>query len=252
MDYMSSLRPPSKAMIVYLWSLISFRRWPSSQPTRRTSQWQILPISSWNECGSILGYHRPSSPNGTTGSSAHFGQVFGHCWTPSSLNPLLSTPKQMSKHRSSIGLLCTSRACTTLRICVQGMRVSPMFNTITIGLSIAPPAIAHFRWGWDSNPWVPFMLHYLLKPHKQNLPMFSLRMKNPPDSLNGFNTSTNGSMRFCRKSILSTSGIMINIGYHTSFRLEIRSGYICRKSVLQGPIEISTHFTMGLTLSPRL
>jgi hypothetical protein len=33
-----AFHPPSKEMIVYLWSLIGFRRWPSSQPTRRISQ----------------------------------------------------------------------------------------------------------------------------------------------------------------------------------------------------------------------
>jgi hypothetical protein len=97
-----AFRPPSKEMTVYLWLLICFRRWPSSQPARRISQRQILPSSSSNECGSILGYHRPSSPTGTTGSSTHFGRVSSQCWTPSSLNPLLSTPKQMAKQRSSI------------------------------------------------------------------------------------------------------------------------------------------------------
>jgi hypothetical protein len=44
-----------------------------------------------------FGYHRPSSPIGITGSSTHFGQVSGHCWTPSSLNPLPSTLKLMAK-----------------------------------------------------------------------------------------------------------------------------------------------------------
>jgi hypothetical protein len=33
-----AFHPPSKAMTVYLWSLIGFRRWPSSQPARRISQ----------------------------------------------------------------------------------------------------------------------------------------------------------------------------------------------------------------------
>jgi hypothetical protein len=80
-----------------------------------------------------------------------------------------------------------------------------MFNTVTTGLSIAPPTIAHFRWGWDSNPWVPLMLHYLLPPHRQTLPMFSLRPTKPPDSLSGFNTSANRSRRFCRNPMLSTS-----------------------------------------------
>jgi hypothetical protein len=45
---------------------------------------------------------------------------------------------------------------------------------------------------------------------------------------------------------------MINIGYHTSFRLETKYGYICRRSVSLGPIGSFTHFVMGLTLSPRL
>jgi hypothetical protein len=30
--------PPRKTMIVYLWSLIGFQRWPFSQPARRASQ----------------------------------------------------------------------------------------------------------------------------------------------------------------------------------------------------------------------
>jgi hypothetical protein len=127
-----------------------------------------------------------------------------------------------------------------------------MFNTATTGLSIAPPTIAPFRWGWDSNPWVPLMLHYLLQPHRQIIPMFSLRLTKPPDSLSRFNTSANRSMRFCRKPMLSTSNAMINTGYRTSFRWETRSGYICRKNALQGPIRSYVHFTMGLTLSPRL
>jgi hypothetical protein len=112
--------------------------------------------------------------------------------------------------------------------------------------------IAHFRWGWDSNPWVPLMLHYLLQPHRKNLPMFSLRPTKPPDSLSGFNTSTNRSMRFCRNPMLSTSNAMINTGYHTSFRWETRSGYICRKSPYRAPSKAPSHFSMGLTLSPRL
>jgi hypothetical protein len=84
------------------------------------------------------------------------------------------------------------------------------------------------------------MLHYLLQPHRHTLPMFSLRPTKLQYSLRGFNTSTNRSMRFCRKPMLSTSNAMINTWYHTSFRLETNSGYICRRSVLQGPIESYT------------
>jgi hypothetical protein len=132
------------------------------------------------------------------------------------------------------------------------MRFFPVFNTTTTWLSIAPPTIAHFRWGWDSNPWVPLMLHYLLQPHRHNLPMFSMRPTNPPDSLRGFGTSANISMRFCRKPMLSTSNAMINTEYHKSFRWETRFCYICRKNALQGPIKSSVHFSMRLILSPRL
>jgi hypothetical protein len=96
------------------------------------------------------------------------------------------------------------------------------------------------------------MLHYLLQPHRKNLSMFTLRTTKPPDSFIGFNTSSNMSTRFCRKPMLSTSNTMINTRYSTSFGWETMSSYICIKSVLQGPIGISTHFAMGLTLSPRL
>jgi hypothetical protein len=91
-----TFRPPSKVMLAYLWWLIGFQIWPFSQPARRASQQQILPSSSSNEYGSILGYHRPSSLIKTTGSSTHFGQVSSHYWTPSSLNPLPSTLKLLA------------------------------------------------------------------------------------------------------------------------------------------------------------
>jgi hypothetical protein len=132
------------------------------------------------------------------------------------------------------------------------MKFFPMFNTSTTRLSIAPLAIAHFRWGWDSNPWVPLMLHYLLQPHRNNIPMFSLRPTKPPYLLSEFNTFANRSMRFYIKLMKSTSNVVIKTRYHTSFRWETRSGCICRKSTLQGPIRSFSHFAMGLTLSPRL
>jgi hypothetical protein len=169
----------------------------------------MLPISSSIECESILGYYRPSSMISTSGSSTHFSRVSDHCWTPSPLNALPSTLKPMAKQRSSIRRLCTSRTYINLRIFVVRMRFFPMFNTTTTWLSISPTAIAPFRWGWDSNPWVPLMLHYLLQPHKQILPMFILRSKNPPDSFSRFTTSSNRSMRFSRNPMLSTSNTMI-------------------------------------------
>jgi hypothetical protein len=96
------------------------------------------------------------------------------------------------------------------------------------------------------------MLQYHLQPHKQTLPMFIMRSTKPLDSLSIFSTSTNRSMIICRKPMLSTSNFVINTGYCTNFRLETMSGYICRKSILQDPIGIFSHFSMGLTPSPRL
>jgi hypothetical protein len=63
-------------------------------------------------------------------------------------------------------------------------------------------------------------------------PMFILRPTKPLDSLSGFKKSANKSMIFYRKPMLSTSSAMINIGYRTSCRWEIRSHYICIKSTL--------------------
>jgi hypothetical protein len=82
--------------------------------------------------------------------------------------------------------------------------------------------------------------------------MFSLRSTKPLDLLSGFNTSANRSMRFYRNLMLSTRSSMINTGYHTSFRWDTRSGYICRNKSLQYPIGSSVHFDMGITLSTRL
>jgi hypothetical protein len=50
-----------------------------------------------------FGIPKPLSQIGTVGSSTHSGRASGHCWIPSSPNPLPSTPRQMAKLRSSIG-----------------------------------------------------------------------------------------------------------------------------------------------------
>jgi hypothetical protein len=96
------------------------------------------------------------------------------------------------------------------------------------------------------------MLHFFLPPHRQTLLMIILRSTKPAYSLRGFNTSANRSRRFCRNPMLSINNTMINIGYHTSFRLATKFGYICRRSISRGPIGSFSHFYMGLTLSPRL
>jgi hypothetical protein len=127
-----------------------------------------------------------------------------------------------------------------------------MSNILTTRLSIVTPTISHFRWVWASNPWDPLMLHFLLPLHRKKLPLISLRSTKPLYSLRGFNTSTNRSNIFCRNPMLSTRNTMINIGYHTNFKLATKSGYICRRSSSLGPIRSFTHFFMGFTLSPRL
>jgi hypothetical protein len=115
-----------------------------------------------------------------------------------------------------------------------------MSNTTTIGLSIVPPTIAHFKWVWDSNHWDPLLFHFLLVPHRQILPLVILRLTKPPDSFNRFITSTNRSKRFCRNPMLSTRNDMINIGYHTSFRLVINSGYFSEGVSHWAPSEASS------------
>jgi hypothetical protein len=109
-----------------------------------------------------------------------------------------------------------------------------MFNIAITELSIARLTTTPFRWGLGFQPLVPLMSHYPLRPHRKNLPMFNQRSTKPPSLLNGFSTSTNRSMIFCRNPMLSTSSAMINIGCHTSFRWETRFGCICRRS-LTGP-----------------
>jgi hypothetical protein len=44
---------------------------------------------------------------------------------------------------------------------------------------------------------------------------------------------------------------MINIGFHTSFRWEIKFGCTCRKNALQDPIISFVHSAMDLIPSPR-
>jgi hypothetical protein len=96
------------------------------------------------------------------------------------------------------------------------------------------------------------MLHFLLPLHTQTLPIISLQPTKLPDSLRGFNTSTNKTRRFCRNPMLSKNNTMINTGYHTSFRLVKKSGYIFRRSASPSPIKSFGQFIMGLTLSPKL
>jgi hypothetical protein len=127
-----------------------------------------------------------------------------------------------------------------------------MFNTVTVDPYIAPPTISHFKWGWDVNHWVPWMLHYPLRTHRKNHPMHKLKPTKPPCSLNESNTSINIFRIFYISSMPSTRSTMINTRCHTSFSWEIKFGCICRKNALHDPIRRFIHSTMELIPSPRL
>jgi hypothetical protein len=92
---------PSAEMILFLWWLIIFLKWRLWPIARRESQQRPLPRSSLNECGYILGYHKPSSHIGKFGSLTHSGRASSHCCTPISPNPFPSIPRWMAKLRSS-------------------------------------------------------------------------------------------------------------------------------------------------------
>jgi hypothetical protein len=109
-----------------------------------------------------------------------------------------------------------------------------------------------FRWGWDFNHWVPWMLHYPLRPPRQTRRMLQLNMTKRLGSLSGSNTSANRFRIFYRSSMPSTSSSMINTGCHTSFRWATKFGCTCRKNALHGLFESFVHFVMELTPSPRL
>jgi hypothetical protein len=141
--------------------------------------------------------------------------------------------------------MCVSYACTTPNICEHVMKASPIFK-------IAQSTIDPLRWGWDFNHWVPLMSCFPLHRHMHNHRMFNIRPTNPKSLLNRLSTSSNRSMIFYRKPMLSTNNFMINIRYRTSFRWETRYGCIYRKSTLQDPIRSFVHFVMDLTPSPRL
>ena len=82
---------------------------------------------------------------GIAGSPIHFGLAYGHCWIPSSPNPLPSIPKLMVKQRWSIRWSCTSDGCTTPNIHAHGMATFLMCNTSTIDIFKALLATTHFR-----------------------------------------------------------------------------------------------------------
>jgi hypothetical protein len=127
-----------------------------------------------------------------------------------------------------------------------------MSNISTIEPCIAPLATTPFRWGWDSNHWVPWMLHYPLRPPRPNRPLLHLKLTKPLSSLSGFDTSANMFRIFYKSPMPSTSNAMINTRCHVSFRWATKFGCSCRKNALQGPIGSSSHSIIGRTPSPKL
>jgi hypothetical protein len=71
--------PPRGEIIVFLWLLITFRRWRFRLPTRRESQQMPLPSSSLNESRYILESQKPLSKIETVDFSTHSSQASSHC-----------------------------------------------------------------------------------------------------------------------------------------------------------------------------
>jgi hypothetical protein len=79
MDYMSGL-PSTKQGNDCVFAVVDrFSKMAILTTCKKNITWPTLPSSFSNECGSILGYHRPSCPTGTIGSSTHSGRLSGHC-----------------------------------------------------------------------------------------------------------------------------------------------------------------------------
>jgi hypothetical protein len=127
-----------------------------------------------------------------------------------------------------------------------------MSNIATTEPCIAQLATTPFRWGWDSNHWAPWMLHYPWRTPRPNRPLVHQKLKKPLSSLRGSSTSANRFRIFYRSPMPSINTAMINTRCHISFRWAKKLNCTCRKNTLQGPIESFTHFSMGHTPSPRL
>jgi hypothetical protein len=202
--------------------------------------------------GYTLGSHKPLSQIRIVSSSAHYGRASSHCWITSSLNPLPSTPIQMSKLKSSIGCSYILCACTITSTPAHGMRVFPMSSIATNNPYIDQLATTAFRWGWDSSHWAPWMLHNPWKTPRSTHPLLHQKLTKPPGSLSGSSTSFNGFRIFYRSPMPSTRNTMINTRFHISFRWATKFGCTCRNNALHGPIGSFAHSGMGHTPSPRM
>jgi hypothetical protein len=132
------------------------------------------------------------------------------------------------------------------------MIIFPILTTSTTNPYIAQPTISPFRWGWDFNHWVPWMLHYPLRPPKQTHHMLQLELTKSPGSLSGSIKSTNRFKTFYRSPMPGTSNAMTNTGCHTSFKCETKIGCTCRNNALHGLIEKFVHSIMDPISSPRM
>jgi hypothetical protein len=95
------------------------------------------------------------------------------------------------------------------------------------------------------------MLHFPLWSPRLNHLLLQLKLKNPPSSLSGSNTSSNRFRISYTSLMTSTTNTMINIGCHISYRWATKFRCTCRKNVLQDPIEHFAHSIMGRTPSTR-
>jgi hypothetical protein len=95
------------------------------------------------------------------------------------------------------------------------------------------------------------MLHFPLWSPRLTHLLLQLKLKKPPGSLRGSNTSTNRFRISYISLITSTNSSMINIECRISFRWATKFGCTYRKNALQDPIASFSHSVMDCTLSPR-
>lgn len=132
------------------------------------------------------------------------------------------------------------------------MKDTLMFIISKTKLSIAQLATSPFRWGWDSNQYVPLMWSYHLQLLNQIQLMSSLKLTRITNSLSTFSTSTNNSMTYWIEAIPSMSNIIINIDCHISSKWVTKFGYVCRRSALLDSTTSFAYFAMVQTPLTRL
>lgn len=127
-----------------------------------------------------------------------------------------------------------------------------MWNTVIIEISISQLAAVPFKWVWDFNRCVWLMFPCLMRLHKKNTHMYSLRLIKNLGLLNTSNTSANRFKTSWINPIPSTSNDMINIGRYICFGWVTKFGCIYRNKSFLEPIKSFNHSNMGLKPLPRL